>query len=83
MKTVKCAVGTITSNTSVQAEKTQDIKTKTDSIAVAIDHILENVNALIASAQAVSECNRSAAQIIEELIRISNDECRLWNQCKS
>lgn len=83
MKTVKCTVGTITSNTSVQAEKTQDIKTKTDSIAVVIDHILENVNALTASAQAVSECNRSAAQIIEELIRISNDECRLWNQCKS
>ena len=67
------AVGTITSNTSVQAEKTLDIKTKTDSIAVAIDHILENVNALTASAQAVSECNQSAAQIIEELIRISND----------
>ena len=67
------AVGTITSNTSVQAEKTLDIKTKTDSIAVAIDHILENVNALTASAQAVSECNQSATQIIEELIRISND----------
>ena len=67
------AVGTITSNTSVQAEKTLDIKTKTDSIAVAIDHILENVNALTASAQAVSECNQSVAQIIEELIRISND----------
>ena len=67
------AVGTITSNTSVQAEKTLDIKTKTDSIAVAIDHILKNVNALTASAQAVSECNQSAAQIIEELIRISND----------
>lgn len=67
------AVGTITSNTSVQAEKTLDIKTKTDSIAVAIDHILENVNALTTSAQAVSECNQSAAQIIEELIRISND----------
>ena len=67
------SVGTITSNTSVQAEKTLDIKTKTDSIAVAIDHILENVNALTASAQAVSECNQSAAQIIEELIRISND----------
>ncbi len=67
------AVGTITSNTSVQAEKTLDIKTKTDSIAVAIDHILENVNALTTSAQAVIECNQSAAQIIEELIRISND----------
>ena len=67
------AVGTITSNTSVQAEKTLDIKTKTDSIEVAIDHILKNVNALTASAQAVSECNQSAAQIIEELIRISND----------
>ena len=67
------AVGTITSNTSVQAEKTLDIKTKTDSIAVAIDRILENVNALTTSAQAVSECNQSAAQIIEELIRISND----------
>lgn len=67
------AVETITSNTSVQADQTLDIKKKTDSIAVAIDHIMNNVNALTESAQAVSECNQSAARIIEELIAISTE----------
>lgn len=73
MTNTNTAVEIITSNTSVQAEKTLDIKRKTDSIAVAIDHILENVNDLTASAQAVSECNQSAAKIIEELIAISDE----------
>ncbi len=67
------AVGTITSNTSIQADQTLDIKEKTDSIAVAIDHILTNVNALTESAQAVGECNRQAAKIVEELLYISNE----------
>lgn len=67
------AVGAITSNTSVQAKQTFDIKTKTDAISTAIDHILKNVNALTESAQAVSECNQSATKIIEELIAISNE----------
>lgn len=67
------AVGTITSNTSIQAEQTLDIQAKTDAISVAIDNILENVNSLTASAQAVSECNQSAAEIIEELIAISSE----------
>ncbi len=67
------AVGAITSNTSIQAKQTLDIKEKTNSISIAIDHILKNVNALNASAQAVSKCNQSAIQIIEELISISNE----------
>lgn len=67
------AVGEIISNTSVQATQTVDMKAKTDAIAVAIDHILNHVNHLTASAQAVSECNESAAKIIKELITISNE----------
>lgn len=67
------AVDTITENTSVQAEQMYDIKEKTDSISVAIDHILDNVNALADSAKAVDECNRQAARIIEELIAISGE----------
>lgn len=67
------AVDTITSNTTVQAEQMYDIKEKTDSISVAIDHILDNVNALSDSAKAVDECNRQAAKIIEELIAISGE----------
>lgn len=67
------AVGAITSNTEVQAEQMYDIKEKTDSISVAIDHILDNVNALADSAKAVDECNRQAARIIEELITISSE----------
>lgn len=67
------AVGVITSNTSVQAEQTLDIKAKTDAIAIAIDHILKNMNDLTNSAQTVNECNRSAAQIIEELITMSDE----------
>lgn len=67
------AVGVISSNTSVQAEKTLDIKEKTDAIAVAIDHIMENVRELTESAEAVSACNSSAADIIAELIAISNE----------
>lgn len=73
MQHTSTAIGTIISNTSVQADYTLDIKQKTDSIAVAIDHIMENVNALTASAQSVSDCNQSAADIIEELIAISTE----------
>lgn len=67
------AVSVITSNTSTQATQTLDIKEKTDAIAVAIDHILENVNELTNSAKAVSECNESATKIIEELIMVSDE----------
>lgn len=67
------AVSVITSNTSTQANQTLDIKEKTDSIAVAIDHILKNVTELTNSAKAVSECNESAAKIIEELIMVSDE----------
>ncbi len=73
MDNTSTAVGTITSNTSVQAEQTLDMKEKTDSISVAIDHILANVNALSESAKAVSECNQMAAKIVEELLAISNE----------
>lgn len=67
------AVDNITSNTNVQADKTYDIKAKTDAIATAIDHILQNVEALSHGAQAVSECNRTADRIIGELLAISNE----------
>lgn len=67
------AVGVITSNTAVQARETFDIKEKTDAISVAIDHILGNVKALSDSAEAVSACNNAAADIIKELIVISNE----------
>lgn len=67
------AVNTIITNTSTQADQTQDIKTKTDAISVAIDHILKNVNALTTSAKAVDDCNKSAAEIIAELITISRE----------
>lgn len=73
MEHTSTAVGTIISNTSVQADYTLDIKQKTDSIAVAIDHIMQNVNALTASAESVSECNQRAADIIDELIVISKE----------
>lgn len=73
MTNTSTAVGTITNNTSVQADQTMDIKEKTDAIALAIDHMLEHINALTASAQVVEECNQSAGKIIEELIAISNE----------
>lgn len=44
MEHTSSAVGTIISNTSVQADYTLDIKKKTDSIAVAIDNIMQNVS---------------------------------------
>lgn len=67
------AVDIIISNTSTQANHTLDIKAKTDAIAVAIDHILNNMNALTESAQTVNECNQSAGKIIEELITMSDE----------
>lgn len=67
------AVGVITSNTMVQAEKTLDIKEKTDAIAVAIEHIMDNVKELTDSAMEVSACSNSAADIITELMAISNE----------
>lgn len=73
MEHTSTAVGTIISNTSVQADYTLDIKKKTDSIAVAIDHIMQNVSALTASAESVSACNQRAADIIDELIVISTE----------
>lgn len=73
MEHTSTAVGTIISNTSVQADYTLDIKKKTDSIADAIDRIMKNVTALAESAESVSDCNQKAAEIIEELIVISTE----------
>lgn len=67
------AVGIIVSNTSTQVDQTLDIKAKTDAIAVAIENILTNVNNLTNSAQAVNECNQTAAKIMEELMAISDE----------
>lgn len=67
------AVDNITSTTNVQADKTYDIKAKTDAIATAIDHILQNVEVLSHGAQTVSECNQTADKILGELLAISNE----------
>lgn len=67
------AVEMITDNTSTQVDQTFDMKAKTDAIAAAIENILNNVKALTESAEAVSECNKSAARIMEELIAISDE----------
>lgn len=73
MANTNTSVGTVIANTSTQADHTLDIKQKTEEISIAIDHILENVNTLTASAEAVNECNQSATKIIEELISISGE----------
>lgn len=67
------AVGVITANTTAQAGQSADIKVKTDAIAVAIEHISTSMNDLIKGAQAVGDCNQSAANIIEELIALSEE----------
>lgn len=67
------AVSTITENTSAQTEQIFDIKQKTEAIATAIDNIMVNVKLLTDSAVAVDECNKSATQIISELMDISRE----------
>lgn len=67
------AVDTITGNTVSQASETADMKEKVDAISVSIDHISSNIEDLTKSAQAMREYNRSAEQIMQELIAISEE----------
>lgn len=65
------AVDTITGNTTVQVDKVEDIKVKTDSISRAVDNIHKNIEGLKESVDTVTECNDKAADIMKELICIS------------
>ena len=65
------AVDTITGNTTVQVDKVEDIKVKTDSISSAVDNIHKNIEGLKESVDTVTECNDKAADIMKELICIS------------
>lgn len=65
------SVHTIADNTVTQASHTTDMKGKIDAIGELIAMISENVDALNASAQKMQECNRSADNIMSELISIS------------
>lgn len=65
------AVDTITDNTTVQVDKVEDIKVKTDSISRAVDNIHKNIEGLKESVDTVTECNDKAADIMKELICIS------------
>ena len=56
-----------------QASETADMKEKVDAISVSIDHISSNIEDLTKSAQAMREYNRSAEQIMQELIAISEE----------
>ncbi len=49
------------------------MKEKVDAISVSIDHISSNIEDLTKSAQAMREYNRSAEQIMQELIAISEE----------
>lgn len=67
------AVDTIAGNTTVQVDKVEDIKVKTDSISKAVDNIHKNIEGLKESADTVTECNDKAADIMKELIYISEE----------
>ena len=67
------AVTTITDNTTVQADKVADIKVKTDSISKAVDNIQTNIEGLKESIDTLNECNNRAADIMKELITISEN----------
>lgn len=67
------AVDIITDNTTVQVDKVEDIKVKTDSISRAVDNIHKNIEGLKESVDTVTECNDKAADIMKELICISEE----------
>lgn len=70
------SVHAITDNTVTQAEHTTDMNDKINAIGELIEMISENVAALNTSAQKMEECNRSAENIMKELISISNENGR-------
>ena len=63
----------ITDNTTVQVDKVEDIKVKTDSISRAVDNIHKNIEGLKESIDTLNECNNRAADIMKELITISEE----------
>ena len=67
------AVDTITGNTEIEAEKVENIKVKTDAISKAVDNIHKNIEGLKESIDTVTECNDRAADIMKELIQISEE----------
>lgn len=67
------AVDTITGNTEIETEKVENIKVKTDAISKAVDNIHKNIEGLKESIDTVTECNDRAADIMKELIQISEE----------
>lgn len=67
------AVESIAGNTISQADYTVDMREKIEAISVSVDRISQNVEALTKSAETMKECNRSAEQIMKELIAISKE----------
>ena len=63
----------IFSEMSESMDQTADMKEKVDAISVSIDHISSNIEDLTKSAQTMREYNRSAEQIMQELIAISEE----------
>ena len=67
------SVDIITDNTVIQADKVEDIKVKTDAISKSVDNIHINIEGLKESIDTVTECNDRAADIMKELITISEE----------
>ena len=67
------AVDIITDNTVIQADKVEDIRVKTDAISKSVDNIHINIEGLKESIDTVTECNDRAADIMKELITISEE----------
>lgn len=66
-------VDTITGNTISQADSTVDMKEKIEAIGRTIDEIAENIDALKQSAENMKESNRTAENIMSELVEISKE----------
>lgn len=73
MEQASGAVESITSNAVSEADDILDMKEKIEAISVSIDHISANVEELTKNADNMRECNRSAEQIMKELIAISQE----------
>lgn len=73
MEQASDAVEAITGNTVSEADAVLDMKEKIEAISVSIDHISANVEELTKNAENMRACNRSAEQIMSELIAISEE----------
>lgn len=73
MEQTGSAVDAIAGNTVSQADDIMDMKEKIDAISISIDHISDNIEELTKSAENMRECNRTAEQIMDELISISQE----------